>query len=166
MDVPTASRYRMHEDIMRWSSDFLYGGRLVAADTVKARLLCDLPHVDEDDNTTVPLVYVDTAGCGFEESVSEEVEDASISNDGEALIIEHHVRQLVAAGLAQDEIGIITPYNGQVDRLNSALASEFPDVEIRSIDGFQVRAWVGVCLARAHGGGWVWYVSNRAVRSS
>eukprot|EP00035_Acanthoeca_spectabilis_P014300 m.271702 g.271702 ORF g.271702 m.271702 type:complete len:1117 (-) comp16102_c1_seq1:568-3918(-) len=133
------TQYRMHEDIMRWSSDLLYGGRLIAADSVKARLLHHLPHVEQDDNTEVPLVYVDTVGCGFDESVAKEDEDASVSNEGEATIIEHQVRALLGAGLTQDDIGIITPYNGQVDLLRSKLSDEFPAIEIRSIDGFQGR---------------------------
>ena len=37
-------QYRMHEKIMRFPSDEMYGSRLIAAEAVKARLLTSLPY--------------------------------------------------------------------------------------------------------------------------
>ena len=44
-------QYRMHADIMRWSSEALYKGRLVAHESVEKHLLKDLPGIKEDENT-------------------------------------------------------------------------------------------------------------------
>ena len=40
-------QYRMHKDIMQWSSDALYEGKLVAADQVATQKLTDLSGVAE-----------------------------------------------------------------------------------------------------------------------
>ena len=48
--------YRMNEPIMKWSSDTFYEAKLVAAESVKSRLLADLPGVASNENTQVPLV--------------------------------------------------------------------------------------------------------------
>ena len=58
-------QYRMHEDIMKWSSDELYGGRLSASDDVRSHLLRDLEHVEDGPFTDHPLVMMTrrTATC-------------------------------------------------------------------------------------------------------
>ena len=58
------------------------------------------------------LLLVDTTGCDCEEEVEEEGE--SKRNHGEATIVLRHAQQLVDAGLLPEQIGVITPYNGQV----------------------------------------------------
>ncbi len=67
------TQYRMHERIMRFPSDELYEGRLMAADAVKARLLKDLPYGVEDiDETREPLIFIDTQGGDFPERTEDE----------------------------------------------------------------------------------------------
>ncbi|PNH00590.1 DNA-binding protein SMUBP-2, partial [Tetrabaena socialis] len=57
------------------------------------------------------LLLIDTAGCGFEEQ--QEAEGSSYANQGEGKAVMAHVRRLIARGIAPQNIGIITPYNGQ-----------------------------------------------------
>ena len=38
-----------------------------------------------------------------------------------------------------DQIGIISPYAAQTDGLSVRLHDDFPDLEIKSVDGFQGR---------------------------
>ena len=57
---------------MKWSSDTFYKARLVADDSVKSRLLADLPGVVSNENTKVPLVLIDTSGCDMYELVTED----------------------------------------------------------------------------------------------
>ena len=40
---------------MKWSSDTFYKAKLVADESVKSRLLADLPGVASNENTQVPL---------------------------------------------------------------------------------------------------------------
>jgi DNA polymerase alpha-associated DNA helicase A len=142
-------QYRMHEKIMRFPSDALYDANLIAADSVKARLLTDLPYpVEETDNTKEPLVFWDTQGGDFpekaEDTDGEKTSRSALlgdskSNEMEAALVARHVGSLVAAGVHADDIAVVTPYNAQVSLLSSALKERFPGIELGSVDGFQGR---------------------------
>eukprot|EP01102_Stenamoeba_stenopodia_P003957 TRINITY_DN1408_c0_g2_i1.p1 TRINITY_DN1408_c0_g2~~TRINITY_DN1408_c0_g2_i1.p1 ORF type:complete len:800 (+),score=150.06 TRINITY_DN1408_c0_g2_i1:186-2585(+) len=131
------TQYRMHEDIMSFSSKELYQNRLVADASVKEHLLTDLPHVTPTVETQAPVVLIDTAGCGLTEKLG--VESESKANEGEAHVVAKHVENLLAAGLKPNEIAIITPYNAQVDILRNLLKRKYETMEIGSVDGFQGR---------------------------
>lgn len=121
------TQYRMHERIMRFPSDELYGSKLVAAEAVKTRLLKDLPYeVEETEDTTEPVIFYDTQGGDFpEKSEEDDVEKKarkgmvgeSKSNEMEALLVKQHVQNLVDAGVKPEDIAVITPYNAQVGAL-------------------------------------------------
>ena len=55
-------QYRMNELIMNWISEKLYESRLEAHESVAKHLLCDLDHVEKDENTSTALVVIDTDG--------------------------------------------------------------------------------------------------------
>ncbi|KAJ5541699.1 hypothetical protein N7494_006775 [Penicillium frequentans] len=141
------TQYRMHDKIMRFPSDELYESKLMAADSVKARLLVDLPYeVRGTDDTQEPLVFWDTQGGDF----PEKTEDAEISkketllgesksNEMEALVVARHVDNLVDAGVRPEDIAVITPYNGQRALLSQMLREKYPGLELGSVDGFQGR---------------------------
>lgn len=145
-------QYRMHENIMRFPSDEMYGSRLIAAEAVKARLLISLPYpVLETDDTLEPLVFWDTQGGDFpERPEDEENTDSntsskallmtdSKSNEMEAALVKLHVKNLIAAGVQAGDIAVVTPYNGQLALLAHDLKEEFPGIELGSVDGFQGR---------------------------
>jgi DNA polymerase alpha-associated DNA helicase A len=118
------TQYRMHEKIMRFPSDELYEGKLIAADAVKERVLKDLPYeVEETEDTTESLIFWDTQGGDFPEKNEEEevgkkpgkgLLGESKSNEMEAALVKFHVRKLVEAGIKAEDIAVITPYNAQV----------------------------------------------------
>jgi DNA polymerase alpha-associated DNA helicase A len=126
------TQYRMHERIMRFPSDELYEGKLMAADAVKARLLKDLPYeIQDTDDTAEPLVFIDTQGGDFPEKNEDDQNAASggggskkltksslygdsKSNEMEAALVRQHVRSLVEAGVRAEDIAVVTPYNAQV----------------------------------------------------
>lgn len=145
-------QYRMHEKIMRFPSDEMYGSRLIAAEAVKARLLISLPYpVLETDDTREPLVFWDTQGGDFPERPEYEENTDSItnnrallmtdskSNEMEAALVKMHVKKLIAAGVQAAEIAVVTPYNGQLALLAHDLKEQFPGIELGSVDGFQGR---------------------------
>lgn len=139
---PTAVRmlrvqYRMHQDVMDIVSDPLYGGLLEAHPSVVSHRLADLQGVEQTPNTTPVLRFVDTAGCDLDET--QESEGSSRWNEGEVRLVSQHVHALVEAGLPPDRIGVITPYNAQVEALRHALYDLGDAVEIGSVDGFQGR---------------------------
>lgn len=139
------TQYRMHEKIMRFPSDELYEGKLIAADAVKARLLKDLPYeVDDTDDTTEPLIFIDTQGGDFPEK-NEDDQDASggskkltksslygdsKSNEMEAALVRQHVQSLVDAGVKPEDIAVVTPYNAQVRNSDNPYPLFWPPLHI------------------------------------
>ena len=82
----------------------------------------------------VVMLLIDTAGCSMQENFCE---GGSHRNSSEADIVSKHVEILVAAGVSPRQIGVITPYNGQLEILKCSLADKYPGLEIRTVDGFQ-----------------------------
>jgi ATP-dependent RNA/DNA helicase IGHMBP2 len=152
-------QYRMHERIQGWSAQRFYGGKLVAAESVRQHLLTDLPDVVANDWTTEPLCFVDTAGCGHDESTGDD--EGSKSNAGEAELVLRIVTELREAGVPANAIAVITPYNAQVQLLRSRLGGEV-DLEIGTVDGLQGREKeaVVVSLVRSNENGEVGFLAE------
>ncbi|KAM5138011.1 DNA-binding protein SMUBP-2 isoform 1-T1 [Mantella aurantiaca] len=137
-------QYRMNDTIMQWASKALYGGRLTAHSSVAHHLLKDLPGVVLTEETSIPLLLIDTAHCGlFEMDVEDE---QSKGNPGEVRLVDLHIQALTSAGLKARDIAVISPYNLQVDLLRQCLRQKYPDLEIKSVDGFQGREKEAVVL--------------------
>ena len=128
-------QYRMNEKIMGFSSREFYENLLVADDSVKHQTLSGLSSVTKTKDTDEPLVFIDTAGKGFEEKLEEGSQ--SRFNPEEAELVLAELRKTLDLGVPPEEIAVISPYSAQV-RL---LASKSPqlEVEIDSVDGFQGR---------------------------
>lgn len=120
------TQYRMNEKIMRFPSDELYEGKLIAADLVKDHLLKDLPYeVEDTEDTNEPVIFIDTQGGDYPEKNEQEDSGGkkssvksllgdSKSNEMEAALVRQHVRKLVDAGVKHEDIAVVTPYNAQV----------------------------------------------------
>ncbi|NXW63007.1 SMBP2 protein, partial [Eurystomus gularis] len=138
-------QYRMHQAIMQWASSEMYSGRLTAHPSVAQHLLRDLPGVAATEETSIPLLLIDTAGCGLFEL---EVEDEqSKGNPGEVQLAGLHIQALVEAGVKAKDIAVVAPYNLQVDMLREHLCQKYPELEIKSVDGFQGREKEAVILS-------------------
>ncbi len=122
-------QYRMHEDIMRYPSRALYGGKLQAHESVSRRGLEGWPAVQ----------LVDTAGRGFEEE--REAEGASLFNTGEAELALELARRIISHGVSAEGIGLLSPYDAQVQRMRAAAeaSEDLAELEVNTIDGFQGR---------------------------
>lgn len=131
-------QYRMHEDIMRFSSDYFYDGKLIAHESVRRTMLRP---------NQPPVEFVDTAGAGHEEK--QDPETLSRLNEGEAALLIKLVERLVEEIGGEEwlgqaiTMGIITPYRAQVDILHK-LAEASPVLEalhklitINTVDAFQ-----------------------------
>lgn len=129
-------QYRMNEMIMGYSSSTFYEDRLKAHASVARHLLFS------NDN---PLLFVDTAGCGFDEKT----EQTSTYNPEEAAFLFRHLTQLVSALDSHykpenfPSIAIISPYKQQIDTLKEqflstpALQGYGHKIAINTIDSFQ-----------------------------
>jgi hypothetical protein len=84
-------------------------------------------------------------------------DDESRFNVGEASVVVAHVKRkitmllsfivshyifwflgLIESGVAQQQIGVLSPYNGQVRILKELLLKQFPRLEIGSVDGTRI----------------------------
>jgi DNA polymerase III delta prime subunit len=136
-------QYRMHADVMGFSSAEFYGGELVADASVVGHRLCDLPGVRAEPLTEGPLTFVDTAGAGYDEEAEEDTE--SRLNPREAALAATYVRRLLDAGVSPGDVAVIAPYAGQVRRLRELLRGL--GVEVDSVDGFQGREKEAVVIS-------------------
>ncbi|KAJ2095301.1 hypothetical protein GGI09_004944, partial [Coemansia sp. S100] len=139
------TQYRMHEDIMKVSSERLYDGRLVADKSVATHVLNDLEHVVENVDTKSPIAFIDTSGTELFESHEAaqgnpgdpsvpHAELGSLANKGEAEFAVEQVKRLIESGVPATDIAVISPYAGQVRLLKLMLRDRYPGVEIGSVD--------------------------------
>ncbi len=128
-------QYRMHMDIMQFSSEQFYGGTLEAHDSVALHLLHDMPIVQPSPLTADPVTFIDTAGASWDEEL--EPDGLSKRNPKEGEFVLHKVQQLRDAGLHPRDMAVIAPYAAQVRWLREHYDSD--DLEIDTVDGFQGR---------------------------
>ncbi|XP_042224087.1 DNA-binding protein SMUBP-2-like isoform X2 [Homarus americanus] len=153
-------QYRMNNLIMQWASSAMYQNRLVAHPSVASHLLNQLKDVKTSEDTESALVLIDTAGCECWELDTSD--DQSKGNRSEAIIASHQVKTLISAGVPENDIAVITPYNLQVELVRSLLRTDHPGVEVRSVDGFQGREKEAVImsLVRSNKQGMVGFLSE------
>ncbi len=134
------TQYRMNQEIMNFPNIEFYGGILKADESVKNITLHDLKLKFEEINAEMykllrpdkPVIFIDTQSKFREE---QRRGSTSYMNRGEANLIAKIAKELLRIGLNISNLGIITPYDDQVDLLRSML----PQVEVKSVDGFQGR---------------------------
>lgn len=140
-------QYRMNDLICRWSSQEMYKGLLRSSPEVENHDLSSLINVEAEnlkDMANVVMLLVDTAGCDMAENCCD---GGSHRNSDEAELVYKHVLRLTSAGLSPKQIGVITPYNGQLEELKTLMGESFPGLEIRTVDGFQGGEKEVICLS-------------------
>lgn len=136
-------QYRMHKDIMDFPSKEFYEGELTADPSVETHTLRDLPNLKKIDLDLQPVVFLDTAGLGYEEEIEEGT--GSRFNPKEAALVVKELDKLFSVGVRAVDIGIISPYSAQVKLLTNMILGDKPDpgelksLEIDSVDAFQGR---------------------------
>jgi len=133
------TQYRMHPEIMQFSSTHFYEGKLKTAEEVMLR---------ERGSDWQHFLFIDTAGCGFDEQVKKQTR--STFNKEEADLLLNYLGQ----NLSIDEtIGIIAPYKAQTEVLKELLKEKpaFDNVReqitINSVDAFQGQERDTICIS-------------------
>ncbi|MFT5432804.1 MAG: ATP-dependent RNA/DNA helicase IGHMBP2 [Myxococcota bacterium] len=155
-------QHRMAGALMAFPSDSMYDGRLVADASANEQQLTDLEGVSHDALREGPLVFIDTAGKGWDEETRPD--DPSTHNPGNVERVVAEVRRLVRRGLSPRDVAVITPYGAQVRRLRSELADlRAEGLEIGSIDGFQGREKEAIVLdlVRSNSEAHIGFLSDR-----
>lgn len=119
------TQYRMHEQIMAFSSSWFYGNQLEAHESVKHWMLEGAPDVVE---------FVDTAGCGYQEEAG--VDTESRRNPEEAALALRHFGRFSSPVTESFTAAVISPYRAQVELLEQQFAG-LPHVTVNTIDSFQ-----------------------------
>ena len=140
------TQYRMNETIMGFSNRIFYGGELVADASVRDHRI--------PGQQNEPLIFIDTAGCGFGEKIEEKHQ--SRYNEEEALILREHLLQLLSghengAGELLPSIALISPYRQQTLFLQQMLSESAElarlPLTVNTIDGFQGQERDIVCIS-------------------
>jgi len=179
-------QYRMHAHIMGFSSEKFYGGQLVAHPSVRH---ADLAAYDPRFNDPrfndprfndprfapdLPVEFIDTAGCGFQELAIPE--SRSTANPEEAHLLLERLAQLLALGepTAPDQrpltIGVIAPYRAQINYLKDAIedSAVLNDLllqrrlSVGTVDSFQgqERDIIAISLTRSNLQGEIGFLSD------
>lgn len=123
-------QYRMNKRIMGFSNAWFYGGQLQAHTSVTSHQLA----ADEP-----VLEFIDTAGCGFDESHPAEGSKHSLVNPDEANLLVKHLNALLErCGGEIKSVGVISPYRAQVEWLEPLLGQD-QRITVQTVDGFQGR---------------------------
>ncbi|XP_065080288.1 putative helicase MOV-10 [Ochlerotatus camptorhynchus] len=142
--------YRSHEALIKFSNDQFYEGELrcfASEDVTVAENWKWLP------NKNFPIILHTVFGSNERSTQSK-----SLMNQAEIDMVEFYLDFLLKAGINdrtiyQEDIGIISPYQLQVQRLrHMCLKKEWPSVEIGSVEQFQGREKLVIILstARSH----------------
>ena len=131
-------QYRMHRDIMQFSSEWFYHGRLVAAPECADRTIVPIDP---------PLIWIDTANLGYEEEQNAISQSRLNTNEGILLVetLKLYVNQLGIDRLLDERVdfGIISPYKSQVQLLRRLVKHDkelrrlLPYITVNTVDGFQ-----------------------------
>ena len=117
----------------------------------------------ETQETREVLYLIDTAK--ITDNKYEKRNNKSCYNKVEAIFVIDHLKKLLGnyekmiinrkeaqfayldAGVRSEDIGIVTPYSSQRELLAAELQEDFPDLEIKSVDGFQGREKEAIILS-------------------
>ena len=152
-------QYRMHEDIMRFSSDWFYHNLMVAAPEVRNRSILDLD---------LPMTWIDTS------SVETVTENMGRKNEAEArltlLALQAYYEMIGKERILQErlDVGIISPYRAQVQLLRRLLRkNEFFKpfrslISVNTVDGFQgqERDIIVISLVRSNDEGQIGFLRD------
>lgn len=156
-------QYRMNEDIMRFSSNWFYGGVVQSAPDVRHRGILDYD---------VPIAWIDTADVdGHEQFVGESF---GRINKAEAQLtmqtLQDYFNKIGCKRVIEEriDVGIISPYRAQVQYLRRLLrGSEFfrpfsKCLTVNTVDGFQgqERDIVLISLVRSNDSGQIGFLRD------
>ena len=156
-------QYRMHEDIMRFSSHWFYQDELKAAPEVSHRGILTYD---------TPVVWFDTADCDFEEDqLSESL--SRINKQEAALLVEQlqiYIEKITKERVLDESIdfGLISPYKSQVQYIRglikrNAFFKPFRKlITVHTVDGFQgqERDVIMISLVRANDQGNIGFLND------
>lgn len=161
-DILLNEQYRMHSQIMAFSSKEFYEGILKANENNANQKVFPNDH---------PVEFLDTAGTGFFESQHPDTK-SSFNTEEADLVFKHletYKAQVLEVGYDLPEsIGVISPYKAQVELLRKLVdESNFDEsfkkiITVNTIDGFQgqERDMIYISMVRSNETGEIGFLSD------
>jgi len=130
--------YRSHDDIIGFAQEEIYDGRITISDSCPSEVTWkpnpDPPSKVEAISEGPPVTFVDVDG---EQSWRRRF--SGTVNTTEVAVVAELVEHLIDANIvAESDLGVITPYRGQRTLISDEV-TEYGDVEVSTVDGFQGR---------------------------
>ena len=158
------TQYRMHPAIREWPSERFYGGELEDGISAEER---EAPAGFVWPDWNAPVAFIPVEGA---EDTSPD--GASKQNMDEAGLAVRVVDMLLSGGdITPHDIGVVTPYSGQVRLLNDLFESaggreqheRYHGLEIKTVDGYQGREKDVIVLSavRANEAGELGFLTDR-----
>ena len=158
------TQYRMHPAIREWPSERFYAGKLEDGVSANDRTA---PAGFMWPNWDAPVAFIPVDGAE-----SSSPDGASKQNMDEAGLAVRVVDMLLSGGdISPNQIGVVTPYSGQVRLLNDLFESaggreeneRYHGLEIKTVDGYQGREKEVIVLSsvRANEKGQMGFLTDR-----
>ena len=156
-------QYRMNEAIMRFSSDWFYGGQLEAAPEVRFRGLLDFD---------TPIEWVETDELDSPEEFVGESYGRINKPEAELTVaqLKAYITKIGRERFLEEriDVGVISPYKAQVQYLRQLLRRDSffkpyrPALTVNTVDGFQgqERDVILISLVRANDQGQIGFLSD------
>ena len=156
-------QYRMHEDIMRFSSQWFYHNELESAPEVSGRGILRLD---------TPIGWFDTSECDFTENTREETMSRVNRQEAELLVeqLRSYIQKISKERVLEEHIdfGLISPYKAQVQYIRKLIKQDafFKPlrrlITVHTVDGFQgqERDVILISLVRANEDGKIGFLND------
>lgn len=125
--------YRCHPEILALPSQLFYNGELIACKDSFADSISD-PWLDLLPSKDFPLLFVGVQGCDEREGTN-----PSWFNRIEVSKVVEIIKKLtLSKNLGENDIGVITPYRQQVQKIKISLERlDIPNIKVGSVEQFQ-----------------------------
>lgn len=156
-------QYRMNDEIMRFSSDWFYGGMLQSAPEVKYRSTLDFD---------TPIEWVNTEGMDCNEEFVGENYGRINKPEAELSVnqLKEYITRIGRTRFLEEriDVGLISPYKAQVQYLRQLLKRDAffkpfrPLITVNTVDGFQgqERDVILISLVRANEEGQIGFLND------
>lgn len=156
-------QYRMNDEIMRFSSDWFYGGMLQSAPEVKYRSILDFD---------TPIEWVNTEGMDCNEEFVGENYGRINKPEAELSVnqLKEYITRIGRTRFLEEriDVGLISPYKAQVQYLRQLLKRDAffkpfrPLITVNTVDGFQgqERDVILISLVRANEEGQIGFLND------
>ncbi|MEG0648085.1 MAG: AAA domain-containing protein, partial [Bacteroides sp.] len=156
-------QYRMHEQIMRFPSEWFYQGALKAAPEIRYRGILDYD---------TPMAWIDTSEMEFHEEFIGESFSRINKSEANLLLqeLELYIQRIGKARVLDEQIdfGLISPYKAQVQYIRNKIKGTpffhpFRSlITVNTVDGFQgqERDVIFISLVRANENGQIGFLND------